>query len=132
MSDRKMRIIIADDFEVNRSMSEFLVSEALGEDHEIIICNNGQEAYVAFMEKPADIIVTDNDMPIMSGEKLLLVLNEECNSFNNAVMFSASDLPGKLPEGVLFCNKAEGFDTKIGAIRELGNRALLKIKEKAA
>ncbi len=58
------RIIVAeDDFIIRHVYADIL--DGLG--HESILCQNGKEAVDAFMEKPADMVILDINMPVMDG-----------------------------------------------------------------
>ncbi len=64
-----MRILVVDDEELSRrSIANFLRGQ-LG--HEVIACANGAEAWDAFQQEPAPVVITDIRMPVMDGIQLL-------------------------------------------------------------
>jgi len=72
-----LRILIADDNADLRRLFQ-AVSKSLGLN--VLLAEDGQEAYTVFMEHEPDIVVTDYDMPKMNGvdllKKIMLTAND--------------------------------------------------------
>jgi CheY-like chemotaxis protein len=48
-----------------------MVTEILGDDLEIYEASNGKEALDFYRQRPFDLIITDCDMPIVSGDEFI-------------------------------------------------------------
>jgi two-component system chemotaxis response regulator CheY len=62
-------ILVADDSESIRELAEISLS-ILG-DYEVVAVSNGKEAKEILQQRPIDLLITDLDMPLMTGEELL-------------------------------------------------------------
>ncbi len=76
MNEVQLRIIVADDEAMQRNVLKEIIHK-LYPSFEVIACSNGKEVYDSFMEKPADIVLTDIRMPIMGGMELIKKIFEE-------------------------------------------------------
>ena len=65
------RILVVDDDEQIRSMMLKILQIA---GYEVSGAVNGEQAIRIFYEKPADLLITDMLMPVMSGSKLISTL----------------------------------------------------------
>jgi len=66
-----MRILIAEDDDINRELiSEFLT----GEGYEVVCASNGIELIKNALEKKPDLIITDIQMPEMSGDTTIAMI----------------------------------------------------------
>jgi CheY-like chemotaxis protein len=61
------RILVADDDDVSRLMVQFQLSRA---GYDVIAVGNGQEAIDCLHSSPCDILITDEQMPVVSGREL--------------------------------------------------------------
>lgn len=64
VSDRPIRILLAEDAEDNRSIIALFLRAV---PHELTITENGEEAVAAFAPGKFDVILMDNQMPVMDG-----------------------------------------------------------------
>lgn len=65
------RIVIADDSSTARLFIRRCLKTAGLEKASIIFSTNGQEAFDLLKNEPADLLITDLNMPVMDGETLL-------------------------------------------------------------
>ncbi len=66
----KIRVLIADDIEIIAESHKRLLSE--NDNIEIVyIANNGQEEYDKIIELKPDVVITDNQMPLMTGIEVI-------------------------------------------------------------
>lgn len=63
------RILVADDNESVRDLAEVSLS-VLG-DYDVVTVTDGKAAQKVLQEEPVDVLITDLDMPLMTGEELL-------------------------------------------------------------
>lgn len=72
--ERKLRILIVEDDDTTRKALQRLFRD---EGYEVAIASNGVEALeVILRDSPFDLVLSDNDMPKMSGITLLKRLKE--------------------------------------------------------
>ena len=73
-TDEKRRILIVDDEMINRE----ILRAALSEDYEVIIAENGRDAFTQIQnsEREISLILLDLLMPVMSGMEVLKRLRE--------------------------------------------------------
>ncbi|MBI4225095.1 MAG: response regulator [Candidatus Sungbacteria bacterium] len=71
----KKRILVVDD---NEGMRRLLVTilPHYGE-YEVVVALDGQDALNKLRQQPADLVISDVDMPIMDGLKLLITLRQD-------------------------------------------------------
>lgn len=62
------RIMIADDSPVNQTVYAFILEKAK---HEVLLVNNGVEAWEKLQTDTVDLLITDISMPEMDGPTLL-------------------------------------------------------------
>lgn len=65
------RVVIADDSLTARMFVRRCLEIVSGTELEIVEAANGKEALSAVKENPADLLVTDLNMPVMDGQTLL-------------------------------------------------------------
>ncbi len=65
------KVLIAED---NKDIQELLVSIVEGFGCEVTACDNGSEAFIAFCDGEFDLVLTDINMPIISGVTLVRIL----------------------------------------------------------
>lgn len=70
-----MRVLIVEDELTVRSFLCRLVAVLMPE-AEVVAATDGSLALVAFLAEPFDLVISDNQMPRMSGLELLYVLRE--------------------------------------------------------
>ena len=73
--NEKPRILITDDYEMNRS----ILLDILGEEYEIVEAENGAEAVVMLRQYASEIslVLLDIVMPEMDGFEVLSIMNKE-------------------------------------------------------
>jgi CheY-like chemotaxis protein len=62
------RIMIADDSPVNQTVHAFILEKA---EHEVLLADNGIEAWEQLQTDKVDLLITDISMPEMDGPALL-------------------------------------------------------------
>ncbi len=83
-----MNILIIED---NKDMKEFLEEYCTGNGHQVISVENGKEALEAIKNNPnLDMIISDNEMPIMTGSELFLLMNEKKIKFPPFILWSGN------------------------------------------
>lgn len=68
-----MRILVAEDDEINRELIKELL---LSEGYEVIDVCDGQEMIAKALEIKPDLIITDIQMPNISGDTTIAMINE--------------------------------------------------------
>lgn len=63
-----MKILLVDDEKEITSILKTLLED---DEHEIEIANNGQEGLDLLSKKSFDLLILDNQMPVLSGEEVL-------------------------------------------------------------
>lgn len=87
-----IRVIIVDDTEIIVKTLELYLNEC--ENVEIVgTATNGQEAYDLYKEKKPDVILTDMQMPIMTGLELIEKITKEDKEQIRAVLITGESLP---------------------------------------
>jgi len=61
---RRLRVLVADDVEVNRMVARALL---VAEGADVVCVDDGDEAVLALQSQPFDLVLLDNRMPRMSG-----------------------------------------------------------------
>lgn len=114
------RIIAADDdLGLQRVYTHML--DTLG--HEFVICCNGQEAVDAFRKKPADLLILDITMPVMSGLDACMAIRKIPQGVHVPIIIvSANDSEDDIAEGF----NAGADDYLLKPIRETALVAKLK------
>lgn len=88
-----MRILIAEDeYWVRKSIVSMLEKEELP-DMDIQEAENGEEAIRLMEAQPADIILTDIEMPFVDGIRLIQWVKENCPNSVTGVISGYSDFP---------------------------------------
>jgi YesN/AraC family two-component response regulator len=66
---KKIKLLYVEDEDMIREA----IGRALGRIYEdVILCQNGEEGFNAFLEHSPDIVLTDIEMPILNGRELVL------------------------------------------------------------
>jgi len=87
-------ILIAED---NPCLARVLAFKFKASGYAAMVCVNGQEAFEAFESNPVAAIVSDHEMPIMSGEDLF----RKVRSVDNAIpLFLVTGRQLELPPGI--------------------------------
>lgn len=87
--EKKKKLLIAED---NVDLQDYLVS-VLGEEYDLIVAYDGQEAWLRAMEHTPDVIITDVIMPIMDGvEFCSKIKNDIKTSHIPVIMLTSKDL----------------------------------------
>ena len=88
-----MRVLIAEDeYWVRKSIISMLKKEDIP-DIDIQEAENGEEAINLMKENPADIILTDIEMPFVDGLHLIQWVKENCPNSVTGVISGYSDFP---------------------------------------
>ncbi len=89
------RIIIADDSSTARMFIQRCLEISGYRDSEFIEANNGQEVIDILQAAPADLVITDINMPKMDGVKLLTHIKASPRLHNTPVMVITSTANSK-------------------------------------
>ena len=86
-----MKIVLAEDQAPTARIMRMALEK---EGFEVTVCNNGKIALETILNKQPDALVTDIEMPIMTGEELCLALEKELpdRRFPIFVVTSVTDL----------------------------------------
>lgn len=91
MDDRKLRVLIADDeYWIRENMKAVIDWEALGLEL-LPMATDGEDALGKMEEDPADIVITDVNMPYMSGVELMQAIRQRWPSTVIVVLSGYSD-----------------------------------------
>jgi len=61
------RVLVVDDSKSVRHLIEIILQK---EHYKVDACNNGREAFEILKTNTYDLIISDEDMPVMSGSEL--------------------------------------------------------------
>jgi two-component system, chemotaxis family, chemotaxis protein CheY len=118
-----MKILIADDSRVMRQIVTRTLRQAGFGDHELIEASDGRLLYDKFMEEKPDLVISDWNMPGMTGVEVLRVLRRE--GHNVPFGFVTSECTAEMQEAataagaLFFISKpftAEGFTEIFGPV----------------
>jgi CheY-like chemotaxis protein len=70
-----LRVLVADDNELNTALMVFVLADLLG--HEAAVAANGAEAIDALRNQPFDVILMDLKMPVMGGIEATQRIHQE-------------------------------------------------------
>jgi YesN/AraC family two-component response regulator len=120
--DKTKIMIIDDEIEILDILAIFL-----SKDYEVITAENGLEAMEKFLMENPVIIITDINMPYMSGMELLKAVKETSPSTEIIVMTGY-----RTPEVLLEAQELGAFDciskpVSIGSLQSLLHRVMDKI-----
>ncbi len=95
-----MVILVVDDDAYNRKVTKRLL-ESLG--YQVKTANEGTEALEILQQNSIKILITDNDMPGMTGLRLIQIVQPQLPKLK-IVLMSGHQL-GHLPHGITFLQK---------------------------
>lgn len=111
MEEKKtiQRILVADDDDVSRLMVQFQLTRA---GCEVVVAGNGREALDHLQSSHFDILITDEQMPVVSGRELctlvrsdprlaglqIIMVTSKCLEFDVAVLREQLGLVDVLPK----------------------------------
>jgi len=90
--EKNIKVIIADDTEIIIKTLELYLKEC-GNVEIVGTATNGQEAYNLYKEKKPDAILTDMQMPIMTGLELIEKITKEDKEQVRAVLITGESSP---------------------------------------
>ena len=89
MDKRRKRILIVDDSELVRTMLSETLNEA---GYDVVEAINGKDALDKISDKPADMIISDLNMPEMNGVELIRkIRSRKENRFIPIIMLTVED-----------------------------------------
>lgn len=123
---RSLKVLITDDERTSRDLVTFLLRH---DHHEVTAASNGFEALQFLRQEPFDLLVTDQEMPGMTGAMLVDAVRKLGNSFPIIMLTGFGELlstPGATPAGLnLVINKPITMDSLRSALaRVFPNDAL--------
>ena len=87
----KLKVIIADDMEIIAENNKRIAQ--LFEDIEVVgVAHNGQEEYDMIKEFEPDLVITDNQMPVMNGIEVIEKINNSSISKKPKFILVTADL----------------------------------------
>jgi len=114
---RALKVLIADDERTSRDLVTFLLRH---DHHEVTAASNGFEALQFLGHEPFDLLVTDQEMPGMTGAMLVDAVRKLGNSFPIIMLTGFGELlstPGATPSGLdLVINKPITMDALRSAL----------------
>jgi DNA-binding response OmpR family regulator len=90
---RKFSIVIAED---NELLREILAFELHRQGYDVYCAEDGESAWQLLSAHPVDLLITDNQMPKLSGLDLLRRMRAE--SLHQPVILMSGDMPRITPE----------------------------------
>ncbi|MGN1367547.1 MAG: response regulator, partial [Aristaeellaceae bacterium] len=91
MENKKLRVLVADDeYWIRESLRTVIDWDALGLELAPMACD-GEDALEKMAEQPADIVITDINMPYLSGVELMEQLRERWPQTAIVVLSGYSD-----------------------------------------
>lgn len=74
MNTQPKRILIAEDNQIMADVVRFNLEK---DGYQVTVTNNGKQAYQQLQNQSFDLLITDFQMPEMSGDELCRLINEE-------------------------------------------------------
>jgi CheY-like chemotaxis protein len=78
------KVLVAEDNPALAQVAAFNLERA---GHDVVIARNGQEAWMILQEEPFDLVITDQQMPEMSGWELCEAIRASDDHCHTPVMF---------------------------------------------
>lgn len=94
-------IIIADDSQFARTITKMCFEMAGCDDANFLNAENGKEALTFLREKRIDLIVTDLNMPVMSGLELVKEISENSSADIAPILVVSSSYSTRLESNLL-------------------------------
>jgi signal transduction histidine kinase/CheY-like chemotaxis protein len=104
-----VRILLADDQDEIRALTTHQLERS---GHHVVAVSNGQEAIDAFTHEPFDVILLDEDMPVMTGPQALKLIRAQEKPFAAKPLVVALTGYNSDPDRERLLNA--GFDSVIG------------------
>jgi sigma-B regulation protein RsbU (phosphoserine phosphatase) len=102
-TEERARILIAEDDKLSRLKLEHFISRSI--DAELLLAENGQQAWEMYLENPTDLIISDWEMPGMSGPELCCKVRERAHRFTYFIL-----LTGRTDQADLLAGMSTGAD----------------------
>jgi len=103
----KHRILVVDDEPLIRETMSFLLA---AQGYEVATATDGFEALLQLLVKPSDLLISDLNMPHMSGFELLSIVRQQFPELPVIAISGAYESSEKVPSGVM----ADAFYPKGG------------------
>ncbi len=103
----KHRILLVDDEPLIRETMSFLL---VAQGYEVATATDGFEALLQLQVKPSDLLISDLNMPRMSGFELLSIVRQQFPELPVIAISGAYESSGEIPSGVM----ANAFYSKGG------------------
>jgi two-component system, cell cycle response regulator len=91
------KIVVADDSRVYRSLVEGVLSK---EGYEVIFARNGREALTAVAEHKPSLVITDWEMPDITGVELCKQIRHEHESYTYIILLTSNSEKDRVIEGL--------------------------------
>lgn len=115
-----LTVLVADD--------EFAVLEVLsmaleGEGHRVLKAGDGADAFRILSSQPCDVIVCDENMPVMNGHQLIAAVRAEAKLRDTPIVLMADTWGRPLPvvENAVVLGKPILLAELFGHVQRLGN-----------
>jgi len=123
-----MRILVAEDERITRAS---LQRQLEGWGHDVTAAEDGQQAWKCFGESPCDIVITDWEMPNMSGLELVQHIHQASGGYVYVIMLTSRSDKADLVKGIEagaddFVSKP--FDREELRVRLLAGERIVKLE----
>ena len=97
-SEDRPRILIAEDDKLSRLKLEHYISRNI--DAELVLAEDGQQAWEIYQDNPTDLIISDWEMPGLSGPQLCSRIRERSHRFTYFILLTSRTDQADLLEGM--------------------------------
>lgn len=97
-TEERARILIAEDDKLSRLKLEHFISRSI--DAELLLAENGHQAWEMYLENPTDLIISDWEMPGLSGPELCSLIRERAHRFTYFILLTGRTDQADLLEGM--------------------------------
>lgn len=96
-SSEDFKILVADDSAVYRKLVENTLAE---ENYSVSFASNGQKARELFVREPPALVITDWEMPDVSGIELCREIRKQTGSYVYVILLTSNSNKGQIIEGL--------------------------------
>ena len=92
-----VKIVVADDSPVYRKLVESVLSQ---QGYEVVFAKNGSEAVEAVAKHQPSLVITDWEMPDLSGIELCRKIRGDCDSYTYIILLTSNTAKDQVVEGL--------------------------------